>query len=201
MRLLAHELGNPVAAIRMSAEMIQSTVPPEMQEQLSTMILEEAIHLEELIERALFYASIGQPRCVEIDVAELLGSAAQQFPTARVSVAAISPALKITGDRGQLGRMISEPISNAIEANATSISLNAVLDGDSIVFSISDNGEGVSTAASTRLFEPFYTSREGKLGLGLTIARRIAALHGGSGEACSGAVSGTVMSYRIPTIG
>jgi signal transduction histidine kinase len=198
MRLLAHELGNPVATIRMSAEMLQSSVPPEMHQQLSSMILEEAIHLEELIERALFYASIGTPTPVDVDVPHLLESIAQQFPSAPLSVMNSAGPLHLVADPGQLGRMLSEAISNAIDSGASSIELSAVPDGESIVFTVADDGEGVGAEAASRVFDPFYTTREGKLGLGLTIARRIAALHGGSAEARPGDSSGVEVSYRIP---
>lgn len=198
MRLLAHELGNPVATIRMSAEMIQSSVPPEMHAQLSTMILEEAIHLEELIERALFYAAISDPTPVDVNVAHLLSSVAQPYPAAPITIRELSTPLQLHGDPGQLGRMISESIANAIDAGATSIELDARQEGDNIVISIADDGEGVEATAAGRVFDPFYTTREGKLGLGLAIARRIAALHGGSAEAARGVTSGTTVLYRIP---
>src|SRR5687768_16835342 len=130
MRLLAHELGNPVATIRMSAEMIQSTVPPEMHAQLSTMILEEAMHLEELIERALFYAAMSEPAAVDVDIAQVLGSVAHQFPMAPISIERRSESLQVHGDPGQLGRMIGESISNAVDAGATSINMSAAREGD-----------------------------------------------------------------------
>jgi signal transduction histidine kinase len=198
MRLLAHELGNPVATIRMSAEMLQSSVPPEMHEQLSSMILEEAIHLEELIERALFYASIGTPSPVDIDVLRLLESVAQQFPAAPVTIRSATEPLQLYADPGQLGRMIGEAIANAVDSGASSIELSAEQEDGSLVIRIVDDGEGVGPAAAARVFDPFYTTREGKLGLGLTIARRIAALHGGSADARPGAASGAEVSYRIP---
>jgi signal transduction histidine kinase len=198
MRLLAHELGNPVATIRMSAEMLQSGIPPEMQQQLSSMILEEALHLEELIERALFYASIGIPSPVEVDVAHLLESIALQFPTAPLSVRSSSGPLQLVADPGQLSRMLSESISNAIDSGAAAIELRADSDDGGVVFTVADDGEGVERDAAGRLFDAFYTTREGKLGLGLTIARRIAALHGGTAEARPGPASGVEVSYRIP---
>ncbi|MBC8145556.1 MAG: HAMP domain-containing histidine kinase [bacterium] len=197
MRLLAHELGNPVATIRMSAEMIQSTVPPEMQAQLSTMILEEAIHLEELIARALFYTAMSEPADVEADVGQILSSVAQQFPSVAITIGSSEP-LNLRCDPGQLGRMIGEAVSNAVEAGATSVTLSAREVDGNVVFLTEDNGEGMAAAAGERVFDPFYTTREGKLGLGLTIARRIAALHGGVAEAAPGNESGTTVSYRIP---
>jgi signal transduction histidine kinase len=198
MRLLAHELGNPVATIRMSAEMLQSNVPPEMHEQLSSMILEEAIHLEELIERALFYASIGTPSPVDVDVPRLLESVAQQFPSAPVSIRAAVTSLTLHADPGQLGRMVGEAIANAVDSGATTIELSAEQQNGNIVIRVIDDGEGVGASAASRVFDPFYTTREGKLGLGLTIARRIAALHGGSAEARPGTASGAEVSYSIP---
>lgn len=199
MRLLAHELGNPVATIRMSAEMLQSGTPPEMHQQLATMVLEEAIHLEELIERALFFASIGEPSPADVDVTRLFESVAHQFPTASITIDRGDHPLQIRGDAGQLGRMLSETIINAVDAGASQIRLGATDDDGSVTMTVTDDGEGVEAETAMRVFEPFYTTREGKLGLGSTIARRIAALHGGSAEVRRGTSNGTVVSYRIPT--
>jgi len=106
--------------------------------------------------------------------------------------------LTLHADPGQLGRMVGEAIANAVDSGATTIELSAEQQNGNIVIRVIDDGEGVGASAASRVFDPFYTTREGKLGLGLTIARRIAALHGGSAEARPGTASGAEVSYSIP---
>jgi len=66
-----------------------------------------------------------------------------------------------------------------------------------VVIRIVDNGEGIPNDRLERISDPFYTSRDGRLGLGLTIAKRVAELHYGSIEIASAAPSGTVVTIRL----
>src|SRR5512133_925756 len=165
MRLLAHELGNPVATIRMSAEMV----------------LDEAIHLEALVERALFYASLGAPTPVQVDVEQLVES------ISRVHADEVSIELDdrtrgdtVGVDPGQFSRLLTEALENAADSGATKLQIRAERQEGQLHLTLTDNGAGIEADPAERVFEPFYTTREGKLGLGSTIAHRIAELHGGT---------------------
>lgn len=96
-------------------------------------------------------------------------------------------------------------LRNALDAliacdDARSLRLDVLLDarGGRAVLLVRDNGEG--TADRTRIFEPFYTTRPGThMGLGLTLARRIVDMHGGSIRCQSVVNEGTTMALVIPT--
>ncbi len=91
------------------------------------------------------------------------------------------------GDAGLLTEAIVNLLLNGIQAcdrlppqAPRKVTVSVRLDGPSLVVRIVDTGPGVSPDAAPRLFEPFFTTREGGTGLGLPIARRVAEGHGGT---------------------
>jgi signal transduction histidine kinase len=93
---------------------------------------------------------------------------------------------------------LRELISNAAEAGSTSIEIILQTQNQDVVLTVVDNGEGLDGYRLSKACEPFYTTREGKLGLGLSTARRIAELHNGSLDLESTPSSGTKVTVRIP---
>jgi signal transduction histidine kinase len=86
-----------------------------------------------------------------------------------------------------LERLLHALYENAVLAAApraptvsTRVSTRVVAEGERVVFVVSDDGPGVPPAIAATLFEPLVTGRSGGTGLGLALARRIAAAHGGT---------------------
>jgi signal transduction histidine kinase len=71
---------------------------------------------------------------------------------------------------------------------------------DEAIVEISDNGRGISEEDLTRIFKPFFTTREAGTGLGLPAVRRIARAHGGRVEVSSSPGEGSTFSIRLPLI-
>jgi signal transduction histidine kinase len=199
MRHLAHELGNPVASIRMSAEMLLSDFPPEMHEELFGIIMSEALRLESLIESAVYYASIGSPNAQQVDLVAVVDAALRQSEiTIPVQIDSRLDGDTIVADSAQMLRLMREVLSNAAQASATTIDVGIHHDDDGdVVIRVIDDGEGISVDKIDRTSDPFYTSRDGRLGLGLTIAKRIAEIHNGSLEIANAVPSGTAVTIRL----
>jgi signal transduction histidine kinase len=88
--------------------------------------------------------------------------------------------IELQADRGQLFRVLNNLGSNAVEAGARVVRVDARRDGSQIVIEIADDGPGLAPAARDKLFQPFAGSaRDGGTGLGLAIVRDIARAHGG----------------------
>jgi two-component system, NtrC family, C4-dicarboxylate transport sensor histidine kinase DctB len=89
--------------------------------------------------------------------------------------------IHVVGDRGKLEQVFVNLIQNAIDAMSSNGRIDIAIDGSgsTVTIMVRDDGPGISAEASERLFQPFTTSKEGGLGLGLVICRDIVADFGG----------------------
>jgi len=91
----------------------------------------------------------------------------------------------VLGDRVQAQQLLLNLIANACDAMSKNVPEDRVLriatepSDDSVRISVTDRGTGIADAAMTSIFDPFVTSKQGGLGLGLTICQSIMRGHGG----------------------
>jgi two-component system NtrC family sensor kinase len=90
--------------------------------------------------------------------------------------------------------------AEALEDRGGSVALSAVVEGPWVVVRVRDDGPGVAPELHTKLFEPFYSTKEAGrgTGLGLSISRRIVNDHGGSIGVESAPGQGTTFTIRLP---
>lgn len=101
-----------------------------------------------------------------------------------------------------LQRALHNLVDNALrhsERNG-SVQLQARRDGEQVIISVTDHGEGIAFAQQARIFEPFVQAgrRKGGVGLGLAMAREIAHLHGGKLEVFSRPGQGAQFYLSLP---
>jgi two-component system, LuxR family, sensor kinase FixL len=92
---------------------------------------------------------------------------------------------------------------NALEAMAASthrelIASNARADDDMIEIAVSDTGHGFGDDAQTNLFQPFFTTKETGMGVGLSISRTIIETHGGRMWAETNQAGGATFRFTLP---
>jgi signal transduction histidine kinase len=114
---------------------------------------------------------------------------------------AMSPVdLRIRAHAGLVNRLLHALYENAILASAPRapmITTRARIDRDAVLVEVSDDGPGVPKEIAARIFDPLVSGRSGGSGLGLALARRIVAAHGGS-IALVDAETGACFHLRIP---
>jgi two-component system sensor kinase FixL len=212
---IAHELNQPLSAIATYAracERFLSMVKPDLEESRAAMheIVHEAMRAGAIIQRLRQLVS-SQPsvqKTVNLNlVIESLSHLA--FADARVHNVQITLQLDrsippLRGDPAQLQQLIFCLVGNAIEALASNgdgdrqILIRTDVSGSQVVVTIRDNGPGVAPHLVKRLFMPFYTTKAGGTGLGLSMSHTIANAHGGSIEYQAADPRGACFAVRLP---
>jgi signal transduction histidine kinase len=183
---VAHEIRNPVAIISSALE-ASGTAAISAREELSTIAMLEARRLERLTTDFLSYASPGPGPLSEVDVAALVGYivAVVQPQAAQKSLGIDLESCddcRIRANEGKLQQVLMNLMRNAIEASPEGgqISVRAGRDkANHIRIAIANAGPSIPRDVVPRIFEPFYSAKEGGTGLGLSIAQTIVEKHGG----------------------
>jgi signal transduction histidine kinase len=111
----------------------------------------------------------------------------------------------VLGDRVQLQQVMLNLIVNAVEAMATTstgprelLVSTAADTPDGVTIAVRDSGPGLPQAELRRVFDPFYTTKEHGLGMGLSICQSIVETHGGRLWAGANAPRGAVFQFTLP---
>src|SRR5207248_11351706 len=209
---LSHELKNPIASIRASAEVLTEGAAdePETARRFALRIRESADKLQALTQDLLSLARL-EARGIEarekVDLCAIAREALDaQGPTAaarevRLELAA-DGAAPVRGDPVWLRRALENLLGNAVQHSPRGERVEVAIapDAGGFVAIVRDHGPGVDPAIRDRLFERFATTRhgEGGTGLGLAIVRAVAELHGGQAMLRQSGPRGTVFSLNLP---
>jgi two-component system sensor kinase FixL len=114
------------------------------------------------------------------------------------------PNVKILADKIQIQQVLLNLLRNAVEAVAEQedrqVSLAAEAQNDAIEIRVHDNGPGLPEAVRTKLFQPFVSTKQNGMGLGLSICRTIISAHGGEIFAEPNPDGGTIFRVTLPTV-
>ena len=114
---------------------------------------------------------------------------------------------ELFASRTEVRLLLAQVIDNAVQAvgavegRAGSIKIDTVARGDEIAITVIDNGEGIPAERRKQIFRPFYTTREGALGLGLTVVAHLVKKYEGGVKVNSLPGQGTVARITLPTLG
>jgi signal transduction histidine kinase len=209
---IAHEVGTPLGVIVGRAEQLLGKVQGDERAVKSAQaILSQAGRIGAIVRRFLDMARGGPPALARVDPARVARDAAgaveHRFAQASVSLAADIPEAipVIQCDPDLLVQALVNLLLNACEACAAGghVVLAAGVEGDAVVFTVTDDGAGISAENAQRAAEPFFTTKPaGKgTGLGLAIATEIAKSHRGTLGIAPCAGGGTRAEIRIPVAG
>jgi len=183
----SHELRSPLARLKMAVAML-AEVPEPQRAALKREIDTNVAELDALVEEVLLASRLGAGAPVECsETIDLLGLAAEEAARFGAEVEAIGDPSRLlrSGNERLLRRALRNLLENARRYGGGEIAaqVEAASDGG-LSLRICDRGPGVPAELRDRIFEPYYrmaghAEREGGVGLGLSLVRQIAQLHGG----------------------
>ena len=176
---VAHEIRNPIAAMRLRAENALAGDAARQAAALAA-ILQQVARLDRLAGELLTMTQPRTPIPAPLDVPLMLATAAADHDVARVRVDA--PPCRVRTDAALLRRALDALLENALRHSppGATVAVQARHDGAMLRLTVADQGPGVPPDLRATLFEPFVTGRAGGTGLGLAIARELAASLGGT---------------------
>jgi signal transduction histidine kinase len=205
--IMAHEIRTPLGIISTSAQWLQREqgLSPEGRE-MSQFILEESARLRKLVTTLLECARPREPNMLQQNVHDLLKhcmellnkQAGKKHLQIQLSLQASNAVILCDGEL--LTQAFLNLLLNAIQIlkDGGIIQIHSSSLGQYLSIEIADNGPGISKEDQQRLFEPFFSKREGGIGLGLTVTRQIVLAHHGSLSATTSHLGGACFILNLP---
>ncbi len=212
---IAHEIRNPLSSIGLNVELLQDAVAnarfgsdPEAKEarEILRAVMREVDRLTEVTEEYLRMGRVPKPSLTSEDVNQLLSKVVEfsreELERANVKVIQrLDPSTpRALADEGQLRQVFLNLLRNSREAMSEGgkliVESRPAPEGAEIIFC--DSGHGMTEKVRDRVFEPFFSTKEGGTGLGLAVSQQILQAHGGSIRCESQPGGGTTFVIRLP---
>jgi PAS domain S-box-containing protein len=213
---LAHEILHPIASARNNARAAMRFLdmsPPNMAKVREALacIVRDADRGKDIVDRIRAQIKKAPPRNARFDINQAIGEVIEMVRapieknrvSVRTHLAAGLPS--VWGDRVQLQQVVLNLVLNAIEAmgsveeRARMLSIRTEQRGpEGILVAVHDSGPGVDPEHLQRVFDPFYTTKNSGLGMGLSICRSIIDAHGGRLWADTNEPRGAVFEFTLP---
>jgi two-component system, NtrC family, sensor kinase len=212
---VAHEVRNPLSSIGLNVELMQDAVeratfesPEDAREtrELLAAVTREVDRLTEVTEQYLRMARPPRPSLEPTTVTEVLASVLE-FSREELERAGVEVVRDFTpdtpralADEGQLRQVFLNLLRNAREAmpDGGRLTIATRSHGNQVEVALQDTGRGMTEAVRSRIFEPFFSTKEDGTGLGLAVCQQILKTHGGSLDCQSEAGRGTTFSVKLP---
>jgi C4-dicarboxylate-specific signal transduction histidine kinase len=213
---IAHEVNQPLTAVVANGNACVRWLardPPNLEEayQALVRIIKEAIRASEVVNRIRTFLKRSAPEKVLLDINELIRDTIalvsseitrSQMHLETDLVPDISPVL---GDRIQLQQVILNLLMNAIEANSEMnagpreiLMTSQQPAPDQVVVAVRDSGVGIEGTNLEQVFNPFFTTKLGGMGMGLSISRSLVEAHGGRLWAIQNDRHGATFEFFLP---
>lgn len=211
-RRLAHELKNPLFPLQITIENLQRSraLPQEEFDEVfsesTTTLLDEVKNLKTIVGRFSDFAKMPQPHFERVQMNEIASAVvrlnAAQLEQRRIAcVTAFDEQLpEIDGDSDQLRRALSNLILNAMDAmpDGGTLTVRTSAEPGAVRIEVADSGAGLTAEEQSRLFTPYYTTKQHGTGLGLAIVQSVVSDHHGRISVESGEGQGARFVVVLP---
>ncbi len=217
--ITSHELRTPLGLVLGHATFLQATVTDPSQQEHVSVIIQSAVRIKEIIETATqadnYQTGTARLRLHTVNLNTLVQSLCDAFREEatekgiRLQAEVPSPPLVVDGDPEKIRIILKNLIENALAFTdrGGNVWVSLAQHGDYAQISVRDDGVGIPEESLEHVFERFYqveehlTRRHSGMGLGLSVARDLAALHGGRIEAESREGEGSCFTLYLPLEG
>jgi two-component system sensor histidine kinase PilS (NtrC family) len=207
---LAHEIGNPLAAISGSVQMLSTSAnATPSQRKLIEILLKESQRLDRTIKGFLRFARPRERSIIPFDIArqlaencELLRNSAEVSERHRLIVDLDPPSVPLIADPDQVSQIFWNLARNSLRAMPDGGTLKIVgrLADERYHLRVIDTGRGMSEEQRANLFHPFQSFFDGGTGIGMAIVYRIVQEHGGRLLVESRPGAGTTITVELPAM-
>ncbi len=202
---IAHEIRNPLAAVRSMVQLMQSGTSPAPPPDMLATILRELDHMRDTLSGML---ALGQPAPHRDALVDLLLVVREATIFCRPYAAQRGlhlefvgqSAFHVLGDSHELRHVVINVVMNACQASQAgqTVLIEAKTTANSAVIRVTDAGSGMSPITLARAFEPFFTTKPDGGGLGLAVSLAAVRRHGGDLLITSDPGMGTVVTVTLP---
>ncbi len=212
--LVAHEIRNPLSSIGLNTELLEDELDEAQLQKddeprkLLRSISREVERLTEVTEEYLKFARLPKPHLIDENVNDILSDLfdflQEEIRHADVNIdTRFAPNLPaIRADEGQLKQAFINIIRNSLESmqNGGNLSVTTGTSEDHVVITITDTGSGIDNQNLDRIFDPFFSTRNGGTGLGLSLTQQIVNEHRGVIQCESQPQKGTSFIITLPVV-
>ena len=206
---ISHEIKNPLITIGgFAAQLGRLPDLPETARRRLTLIHQEVQRLEKFLTDMSTFTrgaapqkTLGDLPALIREVAELMDGSFKERAVA-FHFHALGPIPPFAFDPGQIRQVLINLFKNAVEAmpQGGDLVATAAVEADCLVLNVIDNGHGIPADQVHNLFTPFFTTKPGGTGLGLTICRGLITQHQGEISIDSAPGRGTTCTVRLPIV-
>ena len=213
---IAHEINQPLTAIVANATasrnwLMHSVEPLDRVRDALGDIISDGHRAADVIQRIRQLATKSDPKKTELDINDVIHDVVtlvrSEVQTHRIALGvSLAPALPaVRADRIQLQQVLINLVINGVESmtgiadRPRELFIQSESCGDRVAVAVRDAGIGVDMRSVDRLFDAFYTTKPGGMGMGLSISRSIVEGHGGRLWAVPNVDHGTTFQFALPT--
>ncbi len=204
MACIVHELRNPLCSIELYSSMLYRELKGTPYESIARGVSGGVQNLNNFLSNMLYFAKPRIPKktLFRIDtlVEETLSMITPVIQTRSIIIEHTVESLYMEGDSGLIKQAVMNILLNAVQAIDSEGVIKIYTETKDGFFrlNIEDSGRGIERSIIDRIFDPFFSTKDGGTGLGLSISLRIMQSHGGSISIKSMTGEGTVFSLQFP---
>ena len=211
-RVLTHEIMNSLTPIISLSDTLCDGLQQGTLGQDDVLLALQAIHrrgngLLQFVENYRKLQHISQPLYADVSVGELVADLQSLFPAPQFLYDIENEEQVLRMDRAQMEQVLINLLKNAKEATLTHaeteegvirLSTHLSANKHDFIITVSDHGDGILPDVLDRIFVPFFTTKQGGSGIGLSVCKQIVTLHGGTITASSCEGEGTTFTIVLP---